>query len=126
VPSPGRLLKSVEGLLQETDVVGSRQVNEPGWLLTVNHLVQMTVKKRVLHVQLMDRPGTRDGDAEDDPNGGRFDDRAKSLIVVDTVTLREATNYPSGFMTSQRTVRVELVLEDPLAGDDIGTRRSRN
>jgi hypothetical protein len=100
VPSPGRLLESVEGLLQETDVVGSRQVNETGWLLRVDRLVQVTVKKRVLHVQLMDRPGARGGDAEDDPDGGRFDDRAESLIVVDAVTLREATNDPSGFMTS--------------------------
>jgi len=86
----------------------------------------MAVKKGVLHVQLMYRPGARGGDAEDDPDGGRFDNRTERLVVVDAVPLREATNNPSGFMTSQRAVSIILVLEDPLAGDDVGTRRSRN
>ena len=86
----------------------------------------MAVKKGVLHVQLMYRPGARGGDAEDDPDGGRFDNRTERLVVVDAVPLREPMNDPSGFMTSQRAVSIILVLEDPLAGDDVGTRRSRN
>jgi hypothetical protein len=126
VPRRGRLLESVQGLLQETDVVGSHRVNETERLLAVDGFVQMAVKEGVLHVQLMYRPGARGGDGEDDSDGGRFDNRAERLIVVDTVPLREAMNNPSGFMTSQRAVSIILVLEDPLAGDDVGMRRSRN
>jgi len=33
VPGPGRLLESIQGLLQEADVVGGRRVNEAGLLL---------------------------------------------------------------------------------------------
>jgi len=39
VPCPGRLLESIQGLLQETDVVGSRRVDEAGRLLAVDGLV---------------------------------------------------------------------------------------
>jgi hypothetical protein len=55
VPCPRRLLKFVQGLLQETDVVGSGWVDEAG-RLAVDCLVQMAVEKGVLHVQLMYRP----------------------------------------------------------------------
>ena len=58
--------------------------------------------------------------------GSRFDNRVERLIVVDAVLLREAMNDPSGFMASQRAVSMILVLEDPLVGDDVGTRRSRD
>jgi len=126
VPHPGCLLESVQGLLQETDVVRSRRVDETGLLLAVDCLVQMAVMKGGLHVQLMYRPGARGGDCEDDPDGSRFDNRAERLVVVDAVLLREATNDPSGFMTSQRAVSMILVLKDPFAGVDVGTRRSRD
>ena len=81
MPRPGRLLESVQGLLQETDVVGSRQVDEARRLLNVDRLVQMAVKKGVLHIQLMYRPGTRGDDAD------RLDNRTERLVVVDVVLL---------------------------------------
>ena len=117
----GAYLSPYKDFLQEIDVVGGRQVDEVGRLLAVDGLVQMAVKKDVLHVQLMYRPGARGGDAEDNPDGGRFDNRAERLVVVDAVPLREATNNPYGFMTSQRAISIILVLEDPLPGDDVGT-----
>jgi len=47
----------------------------------------MAVKKGVLHIQLMYRPGMRGGDAEDDPDGGRLDNRTERLVIVDVVLL---------------------------------------
>ena len=105
-------------------MVGSGRVDEAGRLLIVDRLSQVAVKKGV-HVQLMNRPGGRSGDAEDDTDGGRFDNRAECLVVVDAVLLRKTTDYPPGFMTSKRAISTILVLKDPLACDDIGTRRSR-
>ena len=67
-------------------VWGSR-VDEAVRLLAVDRLVQMAVKKGVLHVQLMYRPGARSGDAEDDADGSQFDDRTERLVVVDAVLL---------------------------------------
>jgi hypothetical protein len=56
--------------LLETDVVGGGWINDARRLLAVDCLVQMAVKKGVLHVQLMDRPGARNNDAENSPDGG--------------------------------------------------------
>ena len=39
VPRAGRLLESIEGLVEQADMVRTRRVDEAGWLLTVNHLV---------------------------------------------------------------------------------------
>ena len=125
VPRPGRLLESVQGLLQDTDVIGCRRVDETGRLLAVDSLIQVAMKKGVLHVQLMNGPRSGGGDAEDDADGGRLDNRAESLVVVDAVLLRETTNDPPGFMTGEGAISMILVLEDPLAGDNISPRWSR-
>ena len=85
--------------------------------------MQVTVKKGIIHVQLVDRPLTRSSDAEDDPNRGRLDDEAQRLVVVDVVLLGEAADDLASLMTSQRVVGVELVPEDPLASDDVGAER---
>jgi hypothetical protein len=87
VPSPRRLLESVQGLLHEAHVVGGGRVDEAGRLLTVDGLVQVAMEKGVLHVQLMDRPGAKSGDAEDDPDGGRLDSWTERLVVVDAMPL---------------------------------------
>ena len=50
----------------------------------------MAMKKGILHVELVDRPGAGDSQAEDDPYGGRFDNRTEGLVVVDAVLLGEA------------------------------------
>jgi len=64
-------------------MVGSCWVDKAGRLLTVDRLVQMAVEEGVLHVQLMDGPGTRGGDAEDGADRRRFDNRVERLVVVD-------------------------------------------
>ena len=63
------------------------RVNKARRLLTVDGLLQVAVKKSVLHIQLVYRPSARSGDAEDDPNSGRFDNRTERLVVVDAVLL---------------------------------------
>ena len=107
-------------------MVGGSRVDEAVRLLAVDRLVQMAVKKGVLHVQLMDRPGARSGDAEDDPDGGRFDNRAERLVVVDAVLLGEAADDLACLVASESAIGVVLLLEDPLARYDVGTRRTWN
>ena len=65
---------------------GSR-INKSRRLLAVDCLLQMTMKEGILHVELMDRPRPRYGEAEDDPNRGRFDNRTESLVVVESMLL---------------------------------------
>lgn len=55
----------------------------------------------------------------------RLDNRAEGLVVVDARLLGEAADDLARFVPSQSPIEVELVFEQPLVGDDIGTRRSR-
>ena len=101
-------------------------VDKARWLLAVDSLLQVTVKKCVLHVELMDGPGARDGEAEDNPYRGRFDNRTEGLVVVDVVLLGEAADHPAGFVTSQGAVRVEFMFKNPLPRHDVGAWWSWN
>ena len=84
------------------------------------------MKKSVLHVQLMNRPGAGDCYAEDGADGGRLDDGAERLVVVDAVLLGEAADDSACLVASESAIGVVLVLEDPLARYDVGTRRTWN
>ena len=86
----------------------------------------MAMKKGILHIELVDRLGAGDGQAEDDPYGGRFDNRTEGLVVVDVVLLGEAADHPAGFVTSQGAVRVEFMFKNPLPRHDVGAWWSWN
>ena len=100
------------------------RVDEAGRLLTVDGLLQVSVKKGVLHVHLVDRPTPGSGDAEDDADRRRLDDRVERLIVVDAVALSEAADHPAGLVTGEGAVGVEFMLINPLARHNVGTWRS--
>jgi hypothetical protein len=87
VPSARCLLQAIEGLAKKAHVIRSRGIDETCRLLTVNCLIKSTMKKSVLDVELMNRPGAGGGDAEHSPNSRRFDNRTERLIVVDAVAL---------------------------------------
>jgi hypothetical protein len=84
------------------------------------------VKKGILHIELADGPIPGRGDAEDGADRGRLDDRAERLVVVDAGLLGEAANNPPRLVPGYGAVGVELVLEQPLASDDVRTRWSRH
>ena len=93
VPCPRCLLQSIQGLLEETDVIWSGGVDEARRLLAVDSLSEMAMEKCVLHVQLVDRPDARSGDAEGGPYRHWFDNRTEGLVVVDAVALGEASDH---------------------------------
>lgn len=120
------MLQSIQGLLQTADVVWGTRVDESWRLLTVNGLLEVAVKKCVLHVQLVNRPGARRGNAEYRPYGGRFDNRAEGLVVVDALALGETSDNPASLVASEGPIGMELVPEDPLARHDVGAGGARN
>ena len=107
-------------------MVRSSRVDEARRLLEIDSLLEVAVKKSILHVQLMNRPGAGDCYAEDGVDGGRLDDGAERLVVVDVVSLGEAVDHPTGFVTSQGAVRVEFMFKNPLPRHDVGAWWSWN
>ena len=105
-------------------MIGASGVNKAQRLLTVDGLLQVAVKKLILHVKLMNGPAAGGGYAEDDTNGGRFDNRTQRLVVVDVVAPSEAADQPAGLVTGEGAVGVEFMLINPLARHNVGTWRS--
>ena len=74
----------------------------------------------------MDRPGVRGSQGENDAESAGFDDGREGLVVINPLGLRKATNNPTGFIASERAVRVVLVSKNPLPADDGSTGGPRN
>jgi hypothetical protein len=123
IPYPWGLFKSVEGLVEAADIIRMRGIDEASGLRTLDRLSESPVKKSIVDVELMHGPITRESNTEDYVNSGRLDDRAESLIIVDTRTLGEAAKNPACLVSIKRPIRVKLVFEYPFVGDDIGKRR---
>jgi hypothetical protein len=74
----------------------------------------------------MNQPGAEVGQGEHSVDRGQLDHRAEGLIVVDIGSLGEAAKDPTSIVSLQRTVRVELVPENPSIGEDVGANGVRD
>jgi hypothetical protein len=52
--------------------------------------------------------------------------RSERIREVDTGALREASDHPVPLVALECTIGAQLVLEHPLASDDVGAGRTRN
>ena len=84
------------------------------------------MEESILDIELVNRPLAGESQRENRVNCGRLNDWAKCLGKVNTRALSEATKNPTCLVTLQRTVGEELVLENPLAGDNVGMSGARN
>jgi hypothetical protein len=95
--------------------------------LHVNLLTQLTIEKCVLNIKLRHRPVANRGHGKKSAHGGHMSHRCKSLIIVTTLLLLEATSHKTRFVALKRSIRASLNLVDPLACDgmNIGRRRDK-
>jgi len=101
-------------------------INKTWRLLAVDCLIKMTMKKSILDIQLMNRPMMRGCNTQNCPDCSWFNNRTEYLIIVNAMVLRESLNNPTSFVASKGTIRMTLMLENPLSCHDISTRRPRN
>jgi hypothetical protein len=120
VPRTWGLLQTIESTVEVAHVIRMCRINEPSGLLIEHHLRELSMKEHVLDVELPYLPVAGERDGEDDPDDGRFNNRAEGLVEVDAVFLRETAQDPTGFIAVKRTIRLELVPKNPFAGDDVG------
>lgn len=119
----GGLLETIERLVETAHKVGLGGVNKAGGLSAVDCLLKCPMEEGILHIQLVNWPIAGDRQAEDGADCGRLDDGAEDLVEVDAGALGEAAKDPASLVPIQTAVGLELVAEDPLAGDDIGSMR---
>jgi hypothetical protein len=103
-----------------------RGVNEADRLRAVDGLGECAMEEGILDVKLAHGPTLGDSQSQHSPDSNRLDDGAEGLVVVHPGVLSEFPEDPTGFVPIKRAICLELVLEDPLAGDDVGPRRPRN
>jgi hypothetical protein len=101
-------------------------INEASGLRAVDSLRECAVEEGILDVELVYGPTPGDTQSQHSPDGGRLDDEAEGLVIVHPGTLSEPPKDPTSLVSVKRAIRLELVLDDPLVGDDIGPRMSGN
>ena len=84
------------------------------------------MEKCIFHIELMDGPLAGQSKGEHCTDGGGLHNWAECLIKVHTRSLCEAAKDPACLVPLKRAISLQLVLEDPLAGDDISPRGARN
>jgi hypothetical protein len=101
-------------------------VDEVGGLAAVDSLHQSAMEEGVLDVELVDRPVPREGEGEDDTDGGELDDGVEGLIIVHFGALGEAPKDLAGLVAVEGAIRSQLVAKEPLVGDHIGAGWTRH
>jgi hypothetical protein len=107
-------------------VIRVSRIDEPGGLLTEHLLLEMTMEKSIGDIHLVHWPAARDCKLENGKNGAGFDNRSKGVMEVDTFTLPETADHPARLVMIKSAIRMKLMLEDPLPGDDIRMSGTRN
>jgi hypothetical protein len=120
VPSLGHLFQLIQRLVEEIDMIELRRINKSSRLAIVDGLRGGAMQEHILHIELMNRPGAGDDQREHGVGRGWLDHWVKGLIVVDAKSLGEAVKNPTSLVPVQGAVRIEVVTENPLAGDDVG------
>jgi hypothetical protein len=112
--------------MQTTDMIRMMLINKSGGLLTVDLLIKRAIEKCILDIELTDWPRAGDSNGENNPYSGGLDDRTECVVIINSRTLRVATNNPASLVPGETTIGVEFMTVNPLPGDNIGMRRTGN
>ena len=77
------------------------------------------MEKSILHIKLVNRSGARQSQSENHPDGGWLDNWTESFIIVNARMLCETAKNPASFIAIKRAIGLELVMKNPLAGDEV-------
>jgi hypothetical protein len=95
-------------------------------LAAVDSISESAMEEGIFHIKLLNQPVMGDSSGEHRVHGGRFHNRAKSLVVVDSGALSETPKDPTSLVAIEGPINTELVYEDLFASDDVGALRSWN
>jgi hypothetical protein len=123
-PSPRSLLKAIKGAMKVTNHALRDRI--PRWWTHVNILIQLTIKKDILHIKLRDRSSPNRSHDKKSANSSHMSNRSKSLIIISTMLLLKITSNKTSLISLKRTIRVILNLIYPLTSDRTNTWGTRH
>jgi hypothetical protein len=103
-----------------TNQVEVSWIGETRGLAAVDSFSEGAMEEGILHIELLNQPIMRDSSGEHHAHGGRFHNRAESLVVVDSRALSETPKDLASLVAIDGPVNAELMCEDPFASDDVG------
>jgi hypothetical protein len=120
-PSMRNLLEAIKRTVKMADMTIWNRVDRR-WV-HVDLLMQLTVKKGILHIKIRDSPPMNRGHRNKSMNCGPMGNRSKDLLVVTTIMLLKTMGTKMRFIPLKRAIRVSLDLIDPLARNQNSRRR---
>jgi hypothetical protein len=114
-PSPRSLLKAIKGETKVTNHTLRDRI--PRWWTHVNVLMQLTIKKDILHIKLRDGPLLNRSHSKKSADSGHMSNRSQSLIIIMTLLLLKTASNKTSLITLKRTIGASLNLIDPLISD---------
>jgi hypothetical protein len=118
-PSVRSLLKAIKGATKMTNYTLRDRI--PGWCAHVNILMQLTIKKDILHIRLRDGSLPNRRHYKKSANSGHMSNMSKSLIIIMTLLLLKTISNETSLIALKRTIRASLNLIDPLVSDRTNT-----
>jgi hypothetical protein len=123
-PSPRSLLKAIKGATKVTNHALRDRILK--WWTHVNILMQLTIKKGILHIKLRDGPSPNRSHDKKTVNSSHMSNRSKSLIIISTMLLLKTTSNKTSLISLKRTIRASLNLIYPLTSDRTNTWGTRH
>jgi hypothetical protein len=118
------LLKAIKGVTNVTNHTLKNRI--PMWWMHVDILTQLTIKKSILDIKLIDGPLTNRCYGKKSANSGHMSNMSKSLIIIMTVLLVKTTSNKTSLVMLKRTVRASLNFIDPFTNDRMNTSETRH
>jgi hypothetical protein len=93
----------------------------PRWWMHVNILMQLTIKKSILHIKLRDGPSPNRSHDKKSARSSHMSNRSKSLIIISIMLLLKTMSNKTSLILLKRTIKASLNLIYPLISDQMNT-----
>ena len=96
------------------------------WLLHVNFLLKVTMKKSIGNIQLPNRPVKADSNAQNQSDSSRFYNWTKCFCEINSRLLMKSLGYQSCLVSGYCTITVKFQFINPFTPYQIEVIRRRN
>jgi hypothetical protein len=118
-PSLRSLLNAIKGATNVTNHALRDRI--PRWWTHVNILMQLTIKKCILHIKLRDRSSLNRSHDKKSVNSSYMSNMNKSSIIISTMHLLKITSNKTSLISLKRIIKASLNLIYPLTSDQTNT-----
>lgn len=102
------------------------RVSETKWLSLIDFFSEVSMKKGILDVKLVDRPSIIDHKAENSADCSRLGDGAEGLVIVNVSLLIKAFGNKACFVSLSTTISMTFDFKHPFVANNINMARRRN